>query len=290
MYEGKTTFIKNRTTPLSSFPRLQIGNEAYDNGHLTFLDNEKNIFVQKYPNSENFFKKIIGSSELIKGFFRWCLWIEPEELSEAVKVSGINAKIEKVREYRTNGGMNARSCMDRPFQFRWVNRAKETQIVLPVVSSKRREYIPINFIDAESIIINSAQVIFDPDPYIFGVINSRIHMTWVKLVGGKLKTDYRYNAGLCYNCFPFPKISGIHKKNIEDCVFKILDEREKHPEKTMAELYDPDKMPEGLRQAHHEMDMAVEQCYRKQPFKSDEERLGGCPKIGNITTNVDMHS
>ncbi|MCI5167997.1 MAG: hypothetical protein D3903_18400 [Candidatus Electrothrix sp. GM3_4] len=98
-------------------------------------------------------------------------------------------------------------------------------------------------------------------------------MAWVKLVGGKLKTDYRYNAGLCYNCFPMPKLTMKQQKIISDQVFNLLDARELHPEKTMAQLYDPDKMPDGLRQAHHAMDLAVEKCYRNKPFGSDEERL-----------------
>ena len=98
-------------------------------------------------------------------------------------------------------------------------------------------------------------------------------MTWVRTVAGRLKTDYRYSSALCYNTFPFPEISKAQKDTLEDHVFKVLDERERHPEKTMADLYDPDKMPDGLRQAHNEMDLAVEQCYRARPFKNDEERL-----------------
>ncbi|MDF1817401.1 MAG: N-6 DNA methylase [Immundisolibacteraceae bacterium] len=273
LYEGKTVFINNRTNPLSKLPRIQIGNEAYDCGNLTFLDEEKSEFVKRYPESEKFFKKIIGSNELINGFHRWCLWIEPGEVNEAEKIEGINERIMRVRKYRETGGMNARSCMDRPYQFRWINRAKESQIVLPVVSSQRRQYIPMDFVDKESIIINSAQVIFDPEPFVFGILNSKIHMAWVRFVGGKLKTDYRYNAGLCYNCFPIPDLTEQQKDSISDHVFNLLEERERHTEMTLAQLYDPDKMPEGLRLAHHEMDLAVEQCYRSRPFKSDEERL-----------------
>ena len=100
-----------------------------------------------------------------------------------------------------------------------------------------------------------------------------MHMVWVDAVGGKLETRYRYSAKLCYNTFPFPEITLKQKENLNLYVFAILDERAKHPEKTMAQLYDPDKMPKGLRQAHEELDRAVEQCYRLQPFSSDTERL-----------------
>jgi hypothetical protein len=98
-------------------------------------------------------------------------------------------------------------------------------------------------------------------------------MAWVRAVGGKLKTDYRYSAKICYNTFPFPEVSKVKKANIEENVFAVLEEREKHPEKTMAELYDPDKMPKGLGQAHKELDEAVERCYRLQPFQNDTQRL-----------------
>ncbi len=111
------------------------------------------------------------------------------------------------------------------------------------------------------------------EPYMLSLLSSRLHVIWLTITSGKLRTGHRYSVKLSYNTFPFPEISEAQKTTLEDHVFNVLDEREKHPEKTMAELYDPDKMPEELRQAHHEMDLAVEQCYRKQTFKSDEERL-----------------
>ena len=273
LYEGKTFFIENRTSTISDLPRLQIGNEAYDSGHLIMSDDEKNIFVAKSPDSINFFQKVIGSNELINSFHRWCLWIDENNLEQAQNIEVIKEQIDKVKRFRESGGMNARSCMHRPHQFRWVNRAIKSQIVLPVVSSERRDYIPMVFTDKTYITINSAQVIFDPEPYVFSVLNSKIHLTWAKFFGGKLETRYRYNAGLCYNTFPFPIISKQRKEELTQCTLNIIDERLKHSEKTLAQLYDPDKMPEGLKEAHHQNDLAVERCYRSTPFSSDEERL-----------------
>ena len=109
--------------------------------------------------------------------------------------------------------------------------------------------------------------------YLFGVIYSKIHIVWVRSIGGKLETRIRYSTKIYYNNFPFPPISEKHKQEITQCVFRILEEREKHSEKTLAQLYDPDKMPEGLREAHRLNDLAVERCYRSKPFESDEERL-----------------
>jgi hypothetical protein len=144
---------------------------------------------------------------------------------------------------------------------------------MPSTSSERREYIPIGFLDKDTITKNSAYVIYDAEPYLFGIITSKMHMIWVKTVAGRLKSDYRYSSNLCYNTFPFPNISQKQKDEITELVFGILDEREKHSEKTLAQLYDPDKMPEGLRKAHHILDRAIEQCYRTKPFETDEERL-----------------
>ena len=116
-------------------------------------------------------------------------------------------------------------------------------------------------------------MIYDPEIYLMGILSSKIHMLWVKVVAGRLKSDLRYSNSLCYNTFPFPNISRKQKDEITEFVFAILDEREKHSQKTLAQLYDPDKMPEGLKKAHHNLDIAIEQCYRPKPFESDEERL-----------------
>ncbi|MEI8128723.1 MAG: type IIL restriction-modification enzyme MmeI, partial [bacterium] len=158
-------------------------------------------------------------------------------------------------------------------------------IIVPRVSSERREYIPMGFLDKKTIIVDSAQAVYDAESWVFGVLTSRMHMTWVRAVAGRLKTDYRYSAEICYNTFPFPNINENQKKKIEMHVDEILMEREKHSEKTMAELYDPDKMPEGLRRAHHDLDIAIELCYRQQPFDSDEKRLEYLFKMYEIMTD-----
>jgi len=160
-----------------------------------------------------------------------------------------------------------------PYRFAEDRYYNKPCIIVPIVTSERREYIPIGFNNDSSVIYASAQAIYNPPSYIFAIISSKMHMTWVRTVAGRLEDRLRYSSSLCYNTFPFPEITDSQKTTLEDHVFKVLDERELHPEKTMAQLYDPDKMPDGLRQAHHEMDLAIEQCYRSKPFKSDEERL-----------------
>ena len=183
-------------------------------------------------------------------------------------------RIEAVREARENGGTRGKNCLNTPHRFAWINRPQENQIIIPTVSSERREYIPIGYLHKDIIVINSASIIHDPEPYVFGVITSKIHNVWVKTVAGRLRSDIRYTSAICYNTFPFPSISETQKHELEQNVYRILEVREKYSEKTMAQLYDPNKMPEDLREAHHQLDLAVERCYRSKPFEDDEERLG----------------
>ena len=131
----------------------------------------------------------------------------------------------------------------------------------------------MGFLNPNEVIVAPNFAIYHAKPWLFGVISSRMHMVWVRNVGGKLETRYRYSAKLCYNTFPFPEISNKQKENLNLYVFAILDERAKHPSKTMAQLYNPDTMPIGLLQAHQELDTAIDHCYRLQPFKTDTERL-----------------
>jgi hypothetical protein len=133
--------------------------------------------------------------------------------------------------------------------------------------------LPIGFIDSSVIVTNRNHIIYEADPWIFGLVSSKMHNSWVQAVAGRLETRINYSSDMCYNNFPFPLISNQRKTEITQCVFRILEEREKHPEKTLAQLYDPDKMPEGLREAHRANDLVIEKCYRARPFESDEERL-----------------
>jgi hypothetical protein len=141
------------------------------------------------------------------------------------------------------------------------------------VSSRRRDYIPIGFPPEKTIVPNSAQVVYDGNPFLFGLLSSKLHNLWVKKNAGRMRSDFRYSIFLCYNTFPFPKISNEKKEEIKQAAEEVLVTREFYPEKTLAELYDPDKMPQNLREAHARLDDIVESCYPGYPFASDEARL-----------------
>ncbi len=146
-------------------------------------------------------------------------------------------------------------------------------IIVPRVSAERRQYIPIGYLGPETVIADSANAVYDAKPWLFGLLTSKMHIAWAGAVGGKLKTDYRYGAYLVYNNFPVPELSDPQKQRLTELALRVLDVREYHCDKTLAQLYDPDLMPENLRQAHHEIDMYVDSLYSKRAYETDEERL-----------------
>src|SRR5690606_19429421 len=193
---------------------------------------------------------------------------------DAKKIAQIANRIENVEIHRLNSKRDATNALAKsPHLFGEIRHQNSDSIIIPATSSEKRDYIPIGFLNEDTVISNSAMAIYHAEPWLFAVVTSRMHMVWVRNVGGKLEERLRYSAKLCYNTFPFPDITTKQKENLNLYVFAILDERAKHPSKTMAQLYNPTTMPKGLLQAHQELDTAIEQCYRLQPFKNDTERL-----------------
>lgn len=269
-----SVIVQPSSQPPKGFPPLVMGNKPADNGNLILSKKEVEELVAAYPESQKFIKQFVSADDFINGNFRYCLWIKPNEEVEAKAIPLIKQRTDRLYKFRSESvAKSTRDFASNDFQFRQICYKATDGIVVPRVSSERREYIPLAYLDANTIVSDATNIIYDAQPWLFGIIHSKIHMVWVNAVGGKLKTDYRYSAKLCYNTFPFPDISLKQKENLNLYVFAILDERAKHPEKTMAHLYDPDKMPKGLKQAHQDLDKAIEQCYRLQPFTSDTERL-----------------
>lgn len=195
-------------------------------------------------------------------------------------IDPIAERILKVKEYRKRSDREATNRLAMsPHSFGEVRHQEFDSIIVPATSSEGREYIPIGFLPKGDIITNSANAIYNPEPWIFGIITSRMHMVWVRAVAGRLKTDLRYSSSLCYNTFPLPNLTDKQKEYITHNVHNILSEREKHSEKTMAELYDPEKMPEELRLAHRYMDELIDKIYREKQFENDEERLAHLFKL-----------
>ena len=275
LIDGHDFYVERRNKSISNLPHMPKGNMPYDGGNLILSIEEKEKLIKNFPKTNKYLKRLFGAREFISNIEKWCLWIKNDNLKEALEIKEIDDRVKKVKQMRlSSSDESAHKLADRPHQFREINETTTNSVVIPLTTSERREYIPLGFVDESIILTNAVSVIYDAEPWIFGVIISKTHMVWMKNVSGRLKSDYRYSSALCYNTFPFPEITQKQKEIINLHVFAILEEREKYPEKTLAQLYDPDKMPKGLKEAHHELDLAIERCYRPhKPFESDSERL-----------------
>ena len=270
---GNRVIVQKRNEPLTGLPKMCFGCMPYDNGNLLMDRNEKDDLISKYSDYSQFVKPILGSYEFINKIDRFCLWIEDKDWEYASICPEIARRVERTKSFRlSSSDASGRKLAAIPYQFREHSNLSEC-IIVPAVSSERREYIPIGYLDAGTVVSNSAFAIYDAPLWLFAILTSKMHMAWVKTVGGRLKTDYRYSAQLCYNTFPFPTISETQKAELAELAQEVLDLREEHFDMTLGEMYNPETMPEDLREAHRRLDLAVEHCYRAEPFASDEERL-----------------
>jgi len=271
--EGNNTIIKRRSTTISNLPQMKYGNEPRESGNLMLTSTEMTNFISSNQGSLNYIKPVTGSNEFINDIERYCLWLYETDKNWK-NINEIRQRVKKVEEYRiTSKRKDTIEAAKTPHLFTSITNLNKSSILIPVVSSESRIYIPIGFIDKDYIVLNSAQVIYSDEIYVFSILNSLSHNLWVKKTSGKLESRIRYSSQISWNTFPIPSISNQRKEELTQSALKIIDERLKHSEKTMAQLYDPDKMPEGLKEAHHQNDLAVERCYRSTPFSSDEERL-----------------
>jgi hypothetical protein len=274
LIDFRDVFVFPRMSPISSLPPISFGSMANDKGHLILSEEERNTLLALDQRSEIMIKRLLGSKEFINDLYRYCLWITDDFLDLAKSIPSISTRIDEVQKYRSASKRPAtRKRALAPHQFGEVRHRSGGHIIVPRHSSIRRTYVPFGLLGTGSIVSDAAAAIYEATPKDFGLVTSRIHMVWLQVVGGKIKMDYRYSNTLVYNTFPFPPITPSQEQTLTETALGILAARELHPGSTLAELYDPDKMPENLREAHRTNDLAVEACYRTEPFTSDEERL-----------------
>lgn len=272
--DGPDIWIGRRSSPLSVLPKLGFGSMPNDGGNLILSDGERADLLAEEPQISPYIRGFSGSEEFIKGKTRWCLVIPAGEVETTSKVAVIKRRLDGVRAHRmksTEKSTRAKASVPNEFYF-WAHRETES-VIVPRVSSERREYIPIGYLDGQTVISDSANVAYDVHPWTFALITSRIHVVWLRAVGGKLKTDYRYSATIVYNNFPVPPLSESLKEQLTVAALRVMDVREYHCEKTLAELYDPDLMPADLRAAHSVVDELVDSVYSKRGYETDEQRL-----------------
>jgi len=271
--EGTNIIVMGAFNPLQGFPAMEIKNMTYDGGNLIFSEEERRDMLRHNPSLAKYIVKLQSGSDFIDGHCRYSFWIEENEVHEALSFDAIKERVEKVRMFRLNSGDVAKSLADRPYCFRFPKKAKKHMVIIPRTTSSNRKYLPVGLLDRDTITTDSAYGIYDQPNWILGIIMSRMQVVWMIPLCGRLGTGFRYSSSICYNSFPFPKISEAKKQKIEEAAEEVLLVREDYPGKTLAELYDPDKMPNDLREAHHRLDLIVESCYRDTPFANDEERL-----------------
>ena len=284
---GENILVRNVSNPINNLPKMVFGSMPRDGGHLIISNiEERNKIISEWPILTSYIKKYIGAEEFINDKCRYVFWLDEDEYEIIKDNFEVKKRIEGVERFRLSSkAESTKVAAKTPYAFvqkgEWCEaylkfkQSREDeflQILIPRVSSENREYVPMGFVDEDTIISDSAMAIYNAPVWLLGILQSKMHMIWLSAVGGKLKTDYRYSTGLVYNTFPAPELSIKRKSMIEEQIFNILDLREELGG-SLAELYHRDTMPEELRNAHHKLDEIVERAYRDTPFKSDEERL-----------------
>ncbi|MBD8019087.1 class I SAM-dependent DNA methyltransferase [Kaistella pullorum] len=288
LINAPNNLVYPRNTPLSAFPEMIKGSSPGDNGNLLLDNSEREEILQAEPDAEKFIKKYIGAYEFMHSIDRYCIYVTDENLEDAHNISSFKGRFGKVADFRKQSTKVATQNKAKiPYFFDENKHREEDFLLIPQTGSERREYLPIGYFDKSNIVSNAVRVIYTSETWIFGVLSSKIHMVWIRAIAGRLKTDMQYSNTLCYNTFPFPEIPTKQKEIINQYVFAILDERAKFPQKTMAWLYNPDTMPKDLKNAHRELDEAIERCYRLAPFTSDAERLEYLFKMYDEMTKKD---
>lgn len=266
--------VKKSSCAISNIGNMIRGNMPYENGHFLFSRTELNELIKESPDAKTFIKKIMGSDELIKGKERYCLWIENKNISEAKLIPQIYKRISLVKEMRENNtDPSVKILANRPHQFREMNKGINHTIVVPAISSESREYLTAGLLDKHTVITNRNYGLYDFPFWNFSLLSSRIHLVWASTICGRLELRLSYTNTLGWNTFPVPTLTDKNKADLTRCAEEILLAREAHFPATIADLYDPEKMPENLQQAHERNDEVLERIYIGRRFKNDTERL-----------------
>mgnify|MGYP002859619892 FL=1 len=262
LLDAPNVWIENQSRPLCNVPIISMGNQPIDNGLYLFNDKEKSEFVSKEPSSLEYFRKWIGGEEFINNKHRWCLWLGDCTPAQLRKMPHCLERAKLVQEYRLSSKRASTiKLADRPTRFQTENMPGTNCIVIPEVSSEKRKYIPIGFIEPGVLCSNKLRLMPNATLFHFGVLTSNVHNAWMRSVCGRLETRYDYSIKIVYNNFPWPNPTDEQKAKIEQTAQAILDARALYPDSSLADLYDELTMPVELRKAHQDNDRAVMQAY-----------------------------
>ena len=262
LLDAANVYVESRNKPICNIPEIGIGNKPIDGGYYLFEKEEMKEFIKKEPEAKKYFRPWYGSKEFINRSPRYCLWLGECSPAELRKLPLCMERVREVKEYRLQStSAGTVKLAERPTRFHVENMPKGQYIVIPEVSSQRRRYVPMGFFTPNIFCSNLVKIIPDATLYHFGVLTSNVHMAWMRVVCGRLKSDYRYSKDIVYNNFPWPEPTTQQRQKIEQTAQAILDARALYPDSSLADLYDELTMPPELRKAHHQNDMAVMQAY-----------------------------
>jgi type I restriction-modification system DNA methylase subunit len=274
LVDAKDILIENRNTPICNVPKMMYGSKPTDGGFYILSDEEKIDFLIKEPNASKFIKPFLSAREYLNGEKRWCIWLVDANPNELKNCPMILQRIEAVKKFRSES--IAASTRDYKYHnlFRQVTQPKDDFLLVPRTTSENRSYIPIGFFSKDFIVSDTCQSIPNATLFHFGILNSTMHMAWVKTTCGRLKSDFRYSKDIVYNNYPWPENpSDKQIKTIEEKAQNVLDVRASFPTSSLADLYNPLTMPPALVKAHNELDKAVDAAYSKQAFTSEAKRM-----------------
>ena len=268
-------FIEKRSKSICSVPKIEYGNMPIDGGNFLLSREEKNKFISDNSDIEKFIKPFLGAKEFLHNISKYCIWLadfSPQEIQKNITLYKV---INNVREFRLSSKREAtRDLALFPTKFGFISQTDSDYILIPRVSSENRKYIPMGFFDKDYIVGDTCLSVPNAKLYHFGILESEMHMVWVRHVCGRLKSDFRYSNSIVYNNFPWPENPSEEKvKNIEKYAQEVLDVRLKYPTSSLADLYDPLTMPADLVKAHQNLDRVVDSAYGKKSFNSSAERM-----------------
>jgi len=275
LVDAKDLLINKSSNPICNVPKIKFGNQPIDGGFLLFDEEEKNKVLKQEPLIYKSIRKYVGSVEFINNIPRYCLWLKGADPSDLRKSIFISERLKDVKKFRESSTRKeTRELANNPSQFAFVSHNESEYIIIPSVSSERRKYIPMGFMPSTVIASNLCLIIPDAKMFHFGVLTSEMHMSWVRNLCGRLKSDYRYSNSIVYNNFPWPENPSEKQiKTIEEKAQNVLDVRASFPTSSLADLYSPLTMPPALVKAHNELDKAVDAAYSKQTFTSEAKRM-----------------
>ncbi|RQT04346.1 DNA methyltransferase [Burkholderia contaminans] len=266
-------YVEAVRSPLNGLSNIADGSGPLDGGHLLLNRFERDDILTHSPEAAPFIRHFLGSEEMVNGLQRWCIWIEDQDYEAANAIPALKERIKLVRAFRESAGTRAKTAISRPHRFAWINRPVRRQIAIPKVVSERRPYITAQVFDDKTVISNRACILLDPDLFEFAIISSKLHWIWIGTVCVRMRTDLSYSGTIGWNNFPVPTLTEQNKADLAESAEAILLAREAHFPATIADLYDPDKMPEDLRRAHERNDEVLERIYIGRRFRNDTERL-----------------